>query len=110
MKIPSPVIAVVADELQKHHNHDGLNRLFMGAGAPGESPEGNNKQVKCAEWLRRVNASKSLEPLSVLGRLLENYMEVEIAPDNFNIYLWQSGRERVERALANAGLAYHQGG
>ena len=54
MKIPNPVIAVLADELSKHHTHVELNRLFMESGAPGEG----NKPVKCTEWLKRINESK----------------------------------------------------
>ena len=81
----------------------------MASGAQGEPPEGN-KLVKCTEWLRQVNASQSLEPLSVLGSLLENFMQVEIDPNAFNAELWRSSRERVSRALQKTGLAYHGGG
>jgi hypothetical protein len=113
MKISNPIIAVVADELQKHHTHADLNRLFMESGALGEVPDGN-KLVKCTEWLKRVNTWESPEPLSVLGRLLENYMEVEITGEPEFAEAWtsarKSSRERIARALAKAGLAYHQGG
>jgi hypothetical protein len=109
MRIPNPVIAVVADELYQHHTHAELNQLFMASGALGEAPVGN-KLDKCTRWMQQVNGSKSPDPLSVLGSLLENYMEVEIAPHAFNAESWQAGRERVTRALAQAGLAYHQGG
>jgi len=78
MRIPNPVIAVVADELYQHHTHAELNQLFMASGALGEAPVGN-KLDKCTRWMQQVNGSKLPDPLSVLGSLLENYMEVEIA-------------------------------
>ncbi len=109
MKIPNPVIAVVAEELEKHYTHAELNQLFVESGTSGEPPVGN-KLNKCRYWLRTVNDRASPEPLFVLGKLLENYMEIEIAPDNLNIYSWQCGRDRVEKALTNNGLEYHQGG
>ncbi len=111
MRVPNPVIAVIADELQKHYTHAELNRLFMEAGAPGEVPEGN-KLVKCTEWLKRINRAEISDPLSVLGALLENYMEVEIGEDYPEEWTstWKSGRERVAQALAKSGLNYHRGG
>jgi Abortive infection C-terminus len=111
MRVPNPVIAVVADELQKRYTHAELNRLFMEADAPGEVPEGN-KLVKCTEWLKRLNEAEISDPLSVLGALLENYMEVEIGEDYPEEWTstWNSGCERVARALAKNGLNYHQGG
>ena len=111
MRIPNPIIAVVVDELHKHYTHAELDRLFMEAGAPGEIPDGN-KLAKCTEWLTRTNGADGCNPLSVLGALLENYMEVEMGEDypEASISTWKSGRERIARALAKSGLNYHRGG
>jgi hypothetical protein len=57
-----------------------MDSLFMYAGAPGDPPEGS-KHVKAQEWLRRVNTDRSVQPLQILGRLIEGYME-EIPPED----------------------------
>ena len=68
--IPAPVIAACAQIMQDRETHPSLDRLFMHAGAPGNSPEGS-KPVKVQEWLLRINKDESVEPLNVLGRLIE---------------------------------------
>jgi hypothetical protein len=72
--IPAPVIAVLADNLPNLETHAGLDNLFFHADAPGEPPEGS-KPIKTQAWLRRVN-KESDNPLSVLGKLIECYMEI----------------------------------
>ena len=57
-----------------------MDSLFMYAGAPGDPPEGS-KHVKAQEWLRRVNTDGSVQPLQILGRLIEGYME-DIPPED----------------------------
>jgi len=104
MKIPNPVIIVVASALSEHYTHAGLNDLFMEAGAAGDIPVGN-KMDKCAAWLKTVN--QDVNRLSILGRLLENYLELETPEDAEG---WRAGREKVRSALARYGLVYHQGG
>jgi len=39
--IPAPVVAAVTEMLSQRTTHASLDNLFMHAGAPGESPEGN---------------------------------------------------------------------
>ena len=72
--ILTPVIAACAQIMPDRETHPSLDRLFMHAGAPGDPPEGS-KPVKVQEWLRRINKDESVEPLNVLGRLIEAYME-----------------------------------
>ena len=73
-EIPAPIIAVLADNLPTLETHAGLDNLFLHADAPGEPPEGS-KPVKTQAWLRRIN-KESDEPLQVLGKLIECYMEL----------------------------------
>ncbi len=73
-QIPAPIIAVLADNLPKLETHAGLDNLFLHADAPGDPPEGS-KPVKTQTWLRRIN-KESESPLSVLGKLIECYMEI----------------------------------
>ena len=100
--IPNPVIVVVADVLGSHYfNHTRLNVLFAEAGAPGDPP-GGNCVSKCDQWLRRCSLDLEVDALAVLGRVLENFMELEHAET--------AGKERIRETLARYGLSYHQGG
>jgi hypothetical protein len=73
-EIPAPVIAVLSESLPHLAIHAGIDNLFFHADAPGDPPEGS-KTVKIQTWLRRVN-KESENPLSVLGKLIECYMEI----------------------------------
>lgn len=110
--IPNPVIAVVADVLGRHYyNHTRLNTLFAEAGAPGDAPPGNCV-TKCEQWLKSCNVTSTIEPLVVLGRVLENFMELPYAPGP-----WEEAppaespeKARVDKILAKYGLTYAIGG
>lgn len=106
--IPTPVIAVVSEELAESNTHTNLNLLFEKAGAPGNTPAGN-KVAKCRAWLRLANETREVNPAEVLGAVLEEFMEV--AP-KWEPELGAHAKriERVREALAKQGLAYHAGG
>lgn len=75
IKIPNSVIGAVSSVIAEHyHSHSKLEALFMEAGAPGEVPEGNCEK-KCASWLKRCNADASVDPLTVLGSVIQEYMD-----------------------------------
>ena len=110
--IPNPVIAVVAYVLGNHYySHTRLNTLFAEAGAPGEPPLGNCIQ-KCDQWLKICNADPTVDAYGVLGRVLENFMELDRTPSPWD----QSppaedrGKKRVRDILARYGLSYTVGG
>lgn len=112
--IPTPVRLVVGDVLGQHlYSHNAINALFAEAGAPGEPPVGNCI-LKCQTWLARSNDDRAVDPMRVLGRVLEKFMEWPI--DESSAHLldrdrdWLSARTRVSRVLADNGLAYHSGG
>lgn len=113
--IPSYVISAVADTISQSETHASLDSLFMYANAPGEPPEGS-KAVKALEWLRRINKESGPNALSVLGRIIEKYMEedLEEAPT-----IWVTQEQinekrnritKIKQSLERAGLAYSQGG
>ena len=83
-KIPAPVIAVLADNLPNIETHAGLDNLFFHADAPGDPPEGS-KPIKTQAWLRRVN-KESDNPLAVLGKLIECYMEIPEQDEDDNLF------------------------
>lgn len=111
--IPSPVLAIVADIASQRETHASMDSLFMYAGAPGDPPEGS-KAVKAQEWLRRVNTDQSVQPLQVLGRLIENYME-ELPPegspfDDAPPPTQTPDQEKLTKILARYELQYARGG
>lgn len=111
-RIPNPVIAVVAEVLGGHYyNHTRLNTLFAEAGAPGDAPAGNCA-TKCEQWLKVCNAAPGVEPLEVLGRVLENFMELPYVPDPLEESPPDENpqKTRVIGVLAKYGLVYVTGG
>jgi len=112
-EIPAPVIAVLADNLPNLETHAGLDNLFFHADAPGEPPEGS-KPVKTLAWLRKVN-KESDNPLSVLGKLIECYMEIpEQDEDEFGEQptpnLKKQFKEKLSSVLEQCNLQYISGG
>ena len=108
--IPAPIIAVVSELVSEYETHATLDSLFMHAGAPGEPPP-ESKQAKAMAWLRRVNKDQEVDPISVLGQIIEGYMEEE--PDLEHQHWFQEKQKKVERlknALQNARLTYIKGG
>lgn len=83
-KIPAPIIAVLADNLPELETHASLDNLFLYADAPGDPPEGS-KPVKTQAWLRRIN-KESENPLSVLGKLIEGYIEIPDQDEENDIF------------------------
>jgi len=106
-KIPTPVIAVVGEVIGNYYyDHTRLNTLFMECDAPGEPPKGNCVK-KCQLWLKRCNDDPDVNAFSVLGKVIENFMETDVGIE-YEIRL--KGRKRVKKILAKYGLSYHQGG
>lgn len=105
-KIPNSVIGAVSSVLAAHYySHARLNSLFLEAGAPGDIPEGNC-EAKCASWLRRCNDDPTVDPLSILGRVIQAYMDHEVST-------WQDsseGKTRIRDALARNQLEYQLNG
>lgn len=111
-KIPNPVIAVVADVLGSHYyNHTRLNTLFTEAGAPGDPPAGNCVQ-KCDQWLKVCNADPAVDAFGVLGKVVENFMELDRTPSPWDPSPpgEDPGKKRVRNILARYGLSYAPGG
>ena len=108
-EIPSAVIAVVAEQAANSETHATLDSLFMYAGASGEPPAGS-KHAKALAWLRRVNQDESLDPLKVLGKFIEGYMEAAIDPaDPFDTFV-PARKEKIVKVLTSCGLQYAKGG
>ncbi len=105
--IPAPVIAVISEVVSQTETHASLDSLFMYAGAPGDPPEGS-KHVKALEWLRVINRDPKIDPLSVLGQIIEGYMEY--VEDYFGNTQKAENKEKIEKALQKSELRYTKGG
>ena len=99
-RIPTPLIAEVADVLAQH-SHTELNNRFARAGAPGDRPLGN-KIDKSMEWLERANADPDRDAFAVLGRMLQELMDLDYND------MWAT--QRVTRVLGVYGFSYQKGG
>ena len=110
--IPSPLISAVADIVNERETHASLDSLFLHGGAPEEPPAGS-KHVKALEWLRRINR-ECANPLQVLGRIIEGYMEEP--PPNGVIFgdlsptAFTPEQDKLNKALARYELKYMRGG
>jgi hypothetical protein len=108
--IPQAVIAVVADYVAAKETHASLDSLFMYAGCPEEVPEGS-KHVKALAWLRATNTSPAVkDPLAVLGKVVEAYMDAEVSERDYYFETVSTFRKKVTATLAAASLRYRAGG
>lgn len=107
--IPSPLLSICAEIAAQRETHATLDSLFTYAGAAGDPPAGS-KPAKALEWLRITNKDASVQPLDVLGRLIENYMEMPLDPEN----TWDKDklkdREKISKMLEQCELQYVKGG
>jgi hypothetical protein len=106
-KIPNSVIGAVSSVLAGYYyNHTKLNSLFLECGAPGDAPDGNC-ETKCSSWLKRCNEDITVDPLQVLGKIIQNFMDTEIADWNKEV---STGQERIRSSLSKNQLTYHLNG
>jgi len=103
-RIPAPVIAVLSNIIPVAETHDSMNSLFRSAGAPGDPPI-SSKTTKARDWLRRINQDSSVEPLEVLGRLIEGYMENPYVEEST-----ETRRQEIADVLTKCKLRYVTGG
>ena len=74
-KIPNSHVGAVASVIAAHYySRSKINALFMESGAPGDVPDGNC-EAKCTTWLKRCNESADVDPLSILGRVIQALMD-----------------------------------
>lgn len=77
----------------------------MESGAPGDVPPGNC-ETKCALWLRRCNEDPSVDPLAVLGQVIQKFMDQPLD--------WRpeiaDGQHRIRESLAKNQLTYQING
>lgn len=106
-KIPNSVIGAVASVISaNYYSHPTLNSLFMESGAPGDAPPGN-RETKCVAWLRRCNEDHLIDPLAVLGQVIQAFMDQE--PSDLRPEIAE-GQRRIRESLAKNQLTYQVNG
>jgi Abortive infection C-terminus len=102
-------MAVVSDVIAGRYTHSEIDNLMESAGIELAMLPGGNKQVKTRAWLLCANRTAS-DPLSVLGRVLIELMEVPDSNWTRDLEVIEPQRARVWKALSSYGLAYMKGG
>lgn len=109
MRLSRALCAVVGDVLASTGSHASLDSLFISAGAPGEPPALAH-HAKWKEWLFRAGEDPTVDSFSVLGNLLEEFMDLSPKIGTLEFDEWKEKRERVESALEESGLRYYRFG
>jgi REase_DpnII-MboI len=107
IRLPRAVCAVVGEVL--HGSHATLDSLFETAGAPGPPPSLPHT-TKWKDWLFRAGVDPNVDSLSVLGNVLEEFMDIGPEEGSYNFADWKTNRDRVVRVLEENGFRYYRGG
>jgi hypothetical protein len=107
--IPQAALSIAAEYAAERETHATLDSLFIHAGCPGDPPEGS-KLAKALAWLRRTNNRTDLDPLGVLGKVVEGYMDREFDPSDYLATEAADFKRKLNGALSSAGLHYRAGG
>jgi hypothetical protein len=91
---------------QYYFHHDTIDSLFYEAGASGDVPAGSCRK-KVAEWLVREGAADPSEALTILGKVIQEFMDGDTPG---NAHDKAKDKARLESALARHGLQYGFGG
>ena len=78
----------------------------MESGAPGDVPDGNC-ETKCSLWLKRCNQDPSVDGLTVLGQVIQKFMDQEPHERRPEI---ADGQKRIRESLARNQLTYQING
>lgn len=107
MRLSKSLCAVVGDALTG--SHASLEALFASSGVPGEPPALAHHS-KWKEWLFRAGQDSSVDSLTVLGNVLEEFMDLAPQSGTPEFEVWKEKRARVEAALEENGLRYYRFG
>ena len=118
VRIPKALCAAVGDLLQG--SHPTLEALFEEAGAPGPPPDLAHHS-KWKTWLYRAGEDPDVDSLDVLGKLLEEFMDLPPLPgtnaaaeflgiESDPVEQYNNQKERINTVLEQHGLTYFPGG
>ena len=115
-RLPIAVCAAVAEVLDG--SHQTLDALFEEAGAPGPPPALAHHS-KWKTWLRRAGDDANVDSLAVLGRLIEEFMDLPPSPapetsdfeiEHDPVAEYNQKRTRLNAVLEEYGFRYFRGG
>lgn len=107
MRLSKSLCAVVAETLTG--SHDTLDAVFKSAGVPGDPPKlAHNSKWK--EWLFQAGQDPAVDSLTIVGNLLEEFMDVAPPSGSPEHIAWTEKRARVEHVLEEHGLRYYRFG
>lgn len=117
VRLPMAVCAAVAEIL--NGSHQTLDAMFDAAGAPGPPPDLPH-HTKWKTWLHRAGNDPQVDSLTLLGRLIEEFMDLppvsaSNVPDVFGnsfdpVADYQQKRNRLNKLLEEHGFRYFRGG
>jgi hypothetical protein len=116
VRIPKAVCAAVAEVLSGSHKT--LDQIFEAAGAPGPPPDLPHHS-KWKEWLFRAGNDPAVDSLTLLGNLIEEFVDLPPAPNPTETLFgvttdpeaeYQRRRERLNSVLEEHGFTYFRGG
>jgi hypothetical protein len=107
MRLSKSLCAAVADTFVG--SHPTIEALFVSAGVKSDPPQLPHGS-KWKEWLFRSGQDPSVDSLSVLGNLLEEFMDRTPKNGTPEHTIWKEKRTRVEEALEADGLRYFRPG
>ena len=106
VRLSRSLCAVVGSVLRG--SHATLDALFISSGAPGEPPALSH-DFKWKDWLFRAGQDPNIDSLTVLGNILEEFMDLPPFDEQAREE-WAARRKRVVDALEADGFRYYQGG
>lgn len=107
IRIPMAVCAAVGEVLEG--SHATLDALFEAAGVPGPPPDLAHHS-KWKTWLFRAGNDPNADSLTILGQLIEEFMDLPPVKNSLASANWQSARDRLNDVLTDHGFQYSQGG
>jgi hypothetical protein len=108
VKIPRAVCAAVADIL--NGSHAALEILFRACGAPEGPAPALSHGTKWKTWLFQIGNDPSVDSLTFLGNLLEEFMDLSPTENVDDIERWKKQKSHLVSILEEHGFRYYRGG
>ncbi|EKN6343871.1 transposase [Yersinia enterocolitica] len=109
MRLSRSLCKVVGDVIANTGSHAALDSLFLSSGAPGEPPAGSHS-TKWKDWLYLAGQDPETDSLSVLGGVIEEFMDLPPKEGSPEYLEWKEKREKIEAVLEENGLRYYRFG
>ena len=109
VRLSKSLCAVVGEVIASTGSHSTLEALFISAGAPGDPPLGSHHE-KWKAWLFKAGQDPKIDSLSVLGNVLEEFMDLPPKAGTPEFADWKEKRSRLEVVLEENGLRYFRFG